>query len=200
MRLLSVIPKGPAPIVCLGCATLGLAVAANALFLQSARHPAPLLFTRALSGQAPAVRDPLIQAVQTALKGGLRYTGPIDGVLGPQTKAAIADFQRLAGRAPTGVPTRDLPDLITAKLGSHPQPMAKPAAIAQDASDISRTAAVQEALARAAYGQLRADGVFGPQTAQAIRRFQADHNLPVTGEIDDRLMVALRAVGAMAAR
>ena len=56
---------------------------------------------------------------------------------------------------------------------------------------------MQNALALSAYGPLIADGVIGPETRAAIMRFQRDHNLPVTGEISDGLVVELRAIGAM---
>ena len=61
----------------------------------------------------------------------------------------------------------------------------------------STVAAVQDALARAAYGPLVADGVAGPATRDAVMRFQRDHDLPVTGEITDALVVELRAAGAL---
>ena len=60
-----------------------------------------------------------------------------------------------------------------------------------------RVAVVQDALARSAYGPLTADGVFGPQTRDAILRFQRDHGLPLTGAISDALVVELRAAGAI---
>lgn len=36
-----------------------------------------------------------------------------------------------------------------------------------------------------------ADGLFGEQTAAALRSFQADHGLPETGELDDATRSAL---------
>src|SRR4051794_23213209 len=123
--------KGPAPIVVTGFATLALAIAVNALFLQAGRHPAPL-FPRAADGPGSgAKRDPLVEAVQTALKSAGSYPGPVDGVLGPQTKAAIAAFQSATRRTATGVPTPDLPGAIKsaphlaqAVTASSPQPSA----------------------------------------------------------------------------
>jgi peptidoglycan hydrolase-like protein with peptidoglycan-binding domain len=56
---------------------------------------------------------------------------------------------------------------------------------------------VQRALALAAYGPVGVDGFVGPQTREAIMRFQRDHNLPVTGEISDSLVIELRAAGAL---
>jgi peptidoglycan hydrolase-like protein with peptidoglycan-binding domain len=58
---------------------------------------------------------------------------------------------------------------------------------------------VQAALSRAAYGPLNVDGRPGPQTRDAIMRFQLDEGLPVTGKLDDALVKKLKAVGALGA-
>lgn len=62
------------------------------------------------------------------------------------------------------------------------------------------TLAIQQALADAAYGPLSVDGIAGQQTADAIRRFQLDQGMAVTGKIDDALISRLISVGAMAQR
>lgn len=56
---------------------------------------------------------------------------------------------------------------------------------------------VQQALARAGYGPLPPDGFPGPRTADAVRRFQLDEGLEVTGRIDEALIQRLAALGAM---
>ena len=58
--------------------------------------------------------------------------------------------------------------------------------------------AIQQALADAAYGPLTVDGIAGRETADAVRRFQLDQGLAVTGKIDDALISRLVSVGAMA--
>ena len=57
--------------------------------------------------------------------------------------------------------------------------------------------AVQQALGRAGYGPLAPDGMLGPRTGTAIRRFQLDQGLAVTGQIDEALIGRLAAVGAL---
>ncbi len=52
--------------------------------------------------------------------------------------------------------------------------------------------AVQAALAWRGYYSGRIDGVMGPETRSAIRSFQAHQGLPVTGQIDNRLIESLR--------
>lgn len=53
--------------------------------------------------------------------------------------------------------------------------------------------AAQAALIAAGYsvGVEGADGKLGPHTIAAIKKYQADHGLPVTGKVDDALMASL---------
>jgi hypothetical protein len=52
----------------------------------------------------------------------------------------------------------------------------------------SRIAAVQRVLSDFGYGQLRVSGTLDGPTSAAIQRFEADHKLPVTGQLSDRLL------------
>ncbi len=180
--------KRPEAIACTAFLALGAAIATNALFLQPRPHPAPLFATRGPSQRQTENGDPLVREIQEALSGSGSYSGAIDGIAGPQTEAAIRSFEEAAGLPPTGEASAGL--LATIKSASE-APRDEP-----PASD-PLVASVQSALALAAYGPLIADGVAGPETRAAIMRFQRDHNLPVTGEISDGLIVELRAVGAM---
>ena len=51
---------------------------------------------------------------------------------------------------------------------------------------------VQTALARRGYYAGQVDGVIGPETRNAIREFQRDNGLQVTGDINSQLVQALR--------
>jgi peptidoglycan hydrolase-like protein with peptidoglycan-binding domain len=172
---------------------LAAGIVANALLLQPRPHPAPLVHTRADS--APGVResDALIRAVQSELREAGYYSGPLDGLAGTNTQAAIAAFQASAGANATGTVSFEL--LSSIRAANRSGKARAGGAIAAEPD--GRVAAVQDALARSAYGPLTADGVFGPQTRDAIIRFQRDHGLPLTGAINDSLMVELRAAGAL---
>jgi hypothetical protein len=52
--------------------------------------------------------------------------------------------------------------------------------------------AVQKELAKLGYYHSDVDGLIGPQTERAIRWFQSVEELPVTGQIDDQTLKALR--------
>lgn len=58
----------------------------------------------------------------------------------------------------------------------------------------SRILAVQKALARLGYGPIKLDGQPGTETRLAVQRFERDRNLPVTGDITDRMVRELSAV------
>jgi peptidoglycan hydrolase-like protein with peptidoglycan-binding domain len=147
-----------------------------------------------------------VREVQDALKQLGYYSGPLDGLPGPQTQGAIAAYETQNGREASGIATPELlaslrssgrVDLapVPTEVASTP---ASGAAQPQPAAEPDGTiAAVQEALARSAYGPLTVDGVAGPATRDAIKKFQHDHNLPITGDVTDALIVELRADGAM---
>jgi len=59
-------------------------------------------------------------------------------------------------------------------------------------SQLNSPRAVQAALAWRGFYSGRIDGVMGPETRSAIRSFQAHQGLPVTGQIDNRLIDALQ--------
>ncbi len=52
--------------------------------------------------------------------------------------------------------------------------------------------AVQVALSRRGYYHGKVDGIMGDATQDAIRSFQSDNDLPVTGKVDSKLLHALR--------
>lgn len=192
----------PPILVGIGFAVIAAGIVANAIFLQSARHPAPFFATRPVEGPRAPAPDPLVSALQSALTEAGYYTGPVDGIAGPQTVSAISTFERNAGRLVTGRPDSQLLATIqgerAAPVQARPPAVAAPSATVESRPADPQVAAVQEALAKAAYGPLLADGLLGQQTRDAIARFQRDHDLPPTGEINDALILELRASGALA--
>jgi peptidoglycan hydrolase-like protein with peptidoglycan-binding domain len=187
----------PTALVWGGFLVLAGGIVSNALVLQAGRHPAPLFATRqVLEDPAAPQRDELVVAVQDALRNASYYAGPIDGIAGPRTRAAIEKYERAMGRAVNGEVTVDLLAALNARVAAEPDERDATIRPRPPIEPNLRLQAVQRALARAAYGPLPADGVFGPQTRDAIMRFQRDHGLPVTGDFSEALVVELRAAGA----
>lgn len=119
---------------------------------------------------------------------------------------AAAVQQPVAAATPTAAPTA-VPGIAT----PAPATVAKPAgpgavttttaaaSASPDALVRSRYAAIQRALNRIGYGPIDEDGFGGGDTADAIRRFELDNGLPITGAAGDRVIERLVAIGAMPA-
>jgi peptidoglycan hydrolase-like protein with peptidoglycan-binding domain len=166
--------------------------------LQPGPHPSPLplLLVPSEAPTAEAARD-LVRNVQAALNQTGYYDGPLDGVAGPATRTGILAFERAAGRPQRGEATGEVLAAIRSwqpVRGFVPAPTDGTPPTLPDPEIV---AAVQRALALAAYGQIASDGVLGPQTREAIMRFEQDRGLPPTGAISDVLLLELRAAGAM---
>jgi peptidoglycan hydrolase-like protein with peptidoglycan-binding domain len=114
---------------------------------------------------------------------------PADGIYGHSTLAAVKSFQKSQGLVPDG-----RVGAATQAALAHPRPAAKPA----DTAKPSRTAKpatprhhqhatthVHGTGVKALQGALGlpADGVFGRQTAHAVRAFQRQHGLKADGVV-----------------
>ncbi|MCB1495177.1 MAG: peptidoglycan-binding protein [Bauldia sp.] len=63
----------------------------------------------------------------------------------------------------------------------------------------NRYVAVQRALNRMGYGPVAEDGLPSDEIANAVRRFELDNGLPITGKPDDQVVERLVSIGAMQA-
>ncbi|RED37797.1 putative peptidoglycan binding protein [Rhodopseudomonas thermotolerans] len=73
-------------------------------------------------------------------------------------------------------------------------PAAIPNTAGEAAASSRRIASVQRALTQYGYGQLKPTGTAGSDTQAAIARFERSRNLPVTGQVSDRVV---RELGLM---
>jgi peptidoglycan hydrolase-like protein with peptidoglycan-binding domain len=55
----------------------------------------------------------------------------------------------------------------------------------------ARVAAVQRALTDYGYGQIKVTGTVGADTQAAIQKFERERNLPLTGQMSERLVKEL---------
>lgn len=201
-------------------------IIANAIGLQPGRHPAPLFSTReraeeSILPDAGEQRSDLqVQEISTLvldLQISLRriglYEGPLDGLSGPATERAIRAFERRAGQAETGKANEALLALIllhgdTPQTSSIPVPRAKPglddgpsrSLSLSEVADIEtdpHLQRIQKALSDLGYGPLKADGVMGANTTAAIKRFELDRGLPLTGEVGSETIERLEMVSGI---
>ncbi len=70
----------------------------------------------------------------------------------------------------------------------------RPPGTVQAAAPSTRLLSVQKSLARLGYGPIKLDGQPGTETRLAIQRFERDRNLPITGDLSDRMVQELATV------
>jgi hypothetical protein len=141
-----------------------------------------LLPTAALAGSAD------VAALQVALKLRGAHQGAIDGLLGPETRAAVRRFQRREGLVVDGVAgpatLRALGPFARHRLGSRPL---RAGMVGWDA------AALQFLLVRCELQVGAIDGDFGARTTAAVIRYQRRARLPADGVAGALTLGALRA-------
>jgi hypothetical protein len=162
-RLVELALSSPKDTLAVLVATAAVAVILiNVLFLQKGRHPSPMF-----------------EAVPNLVS----------------TRTAPAPRQRPAedvARAP-----QKAVDSIAARIENVPQPVPRPSASVANAkpdplADLivanRRILAAQKALSEFGFGQIKPDGVAGPETRIAVERFERERRLPVTGQLSDRVL------------
>ena len=128
-----------------------------------------------------------IAALQVGLRQHGVHRGAIDGIFGPETRAAVRRFQRSKGLVVDGVPGRQtigaLGKFARHRLGSR---LVRRGLRGWD------VAGVQYLLARCELPVGGVDGVFGDRTDTAVRRYQHRARLAVDGVVGTATIAALR--------
>ncbi|WP_420450278.1 peptidoglycan-binding protein [Ilumatobacter sp.] len=143
------------------------------------------------AGLARGASGALVRELQTALQAtGLVLAGGADGDFGPATERALKVFQRVNGRAQTGVVGEREVALMGLGASTSTAPTPPPASaspyvgLARGASGAA-VQALQRALVAAGVDvRGGADGAFGPATESALATYQGSVGLKVTGRVD----------------
>ena len=151
-------------------------------------QPPPLTYAQPLSQAGVA-------AVQQRLKQNGAYGGPTDGVWGPESAAALEQFERAHGLQVTG----QLNQATVATLGLNPAdllapaPAGVPTASVPPAEPLSRDAirAVQSRLRQLGFYSGRIDGIWGPSMQGSLQHFQQGRGLQATGQLNPATVTAL---------
>ncbi|WP_198585898.1 peptidoglycan-binding domain-containing protein [Pararhizobium haloflavum] len=176
--------------------------------------------------RAPVPNDnALLSAMQRELKRLGFYDGEIDGLSGPKTAAALADYAERTGLDQAPQPSETL--LARMKLAridevatplrrpsapvteTQPRPRAPesaasslqvnyipPASIPNGQAPDDMVTRIQQGLVNIAYSDVAVDGMMGSQTREAIRHFQSHYRLPETGEPSAAVLEKLQEIGA----
>ncbi len=131
----------------------------------------------------------LVLAAQRDLAALGRYSGRADGRYDAATRAALIAYQKK-----NGLPVTGRPDQATLDRLRYERQLFRAAGYTASIRPVAKRDVVfaQRRLARLGYAPGEADGIPGARTRRAIRRFQADRGLPVTGRLDAAVMAALR--------
>jgi peptidoglycan hydrolase-like protein with peptidoglycan-binding domain len=125
------------------------------------------------------------QVQQTLQTRGFR-AGPVDGVLGPATQAALKRFQQMENLEATGQLNRQT--LVALGVQRDTTSGASPRAAAYGPATIRR---VQQTLNNRGFQAGPVDGAIGPGLQAALRDFQKSENLEPTGMPNQQTLVAL---------
>lgn len=132
-------------------------------------------------GPMPSVDSSAIVEIQTRLRDRGYNVSAINGMLDASTTAAIRAFQGDAGLPVSGQATLALRDQL--RIGTSPS--------ASRSLTRLQVVSLQSALTERGYDAGPADGVVGPRVRGAIRTYQSDAGLPVTGEATHSLLANL---------
>ena len=186
------------------------AIIANALFLQAGRHPSPMFGSVvampavALAPGSPLPRPRPVEADGSAIEPKLAEPKAVEPKAFEPKALEPKALEPKPVEPKVADPLANLVKATSASPAAAPSNVARPPApipassrsetIANSASASRRVAAVQRALAEYGYGQLKPTGTAGSDTQAAIQKFERTRNLPVTGQVSDRLMRELAAM------
>lgn len=136
---------------------------------------------------APALSSGVVIRLQTELKGLGYFSGPITGFYGALTTAAVAAFQKASGLTSDGV----LGPQTKAALASAARTAGSTGSSATSSLPVARVQTVQRSLARLGYFAGPVTGFYGPLTTAAVKRFQQASGLTPDGIWGPRTAAAL---------
>lgn len=147
--------------------------------------------------------DPVVEQVQGILRDLDFYSGTVDGIPGPNTRAAIANYRDKVGLPASEAIDDDLLTQLGAKqttAGIAPRPEPSPQNSAGGTAEAGQSGGslivkIQAGLKAFGNDDMEVDGVIGAKTKSAIREFQSLFGLPVTGEPDQAVYAKMREIG-----
>ncbi len=182
------------------------AIVANALFLQTGRHPAPMFGTvinlpapSSVSLSNPMPRPRPVGADTSPLEPkATEFRVEPKSAEKAQEKLVEKPTDTTASTPRSGDPMTNL----VIKSTTTPVPAAPPAAAiarppapipVQQSPAARRLAGVQRALSEYGYANLKITGTMNGETQSTIQTFERQHKMPVTGQVSERLLRELAA-------
>lgn len=147
--------------------------------------------TAAASGEDPTKSNPVATIQRELIERGYE-PGPIDGVVGLMTRAAVMAYEFDEGLAITAEPGQALLKHLVFG-GTSMRGDGNPRSASENARRVTRS--VQELLVRLGYAGGPATGEQDAATRSAIRAFERDHGMAPTGRISGRLVSQISRAG-----
>ena len=168
----------------------------------------------ALAEVSPELQRVYTLSIQEELARRGLYGGPLYGQVGSETRYAIRSYQQRQALPADGAPSHGLLNHLkfvdpvsagaapeAAQSATRQSPVGTPLPLLpatavdqppapqhlQPEAEIITVEDVQWALWEQGYYQGAIDGIPGPKTEQAIRDYQRDAGLPITGKIDSKI-------------
>ncbi|MGL4397671.1 MAG: peptidoglycan-binding domain-containing protein [Hyphomicrobium sp.] len=165
---------------------------------------APAVGTRVTVEPPVVVAEPamsqteIIRAIQRELNTRGYATGQPDGMLGLVTRAAIMAYEHDSGLMLTAEPREELLSRIILSQAAPAAPRPVNAEVGSvEAASIVRL--VEQSLVQRGFKAVRVDGKIDAELGGAIRAFETDQKLPVTGRISAPLVSRLVRLQGQAA-
>jgi peptidoglycan hydrolase-like protein with peptidoglycan-binding domain len=177
----------------------------SARVIGRAPAPGPSSGASSLSAAPAPSADPLVEKVQASLVKLKFYSGPMDGLDGPQTGQAISAYQKSVGLPVSG----HIDGFLLKRLGiletnppeQAPLPAPRPrvdAATTQSVApgnDEARIIKIQAGLKAFGNDGIELDGKIGPKTTAGIKEFQSLFGLDASGVPDAETYAKMKEVG-----
>jgi peptidoglycan hydrolase-like protein with peptidoglycan-binding domain len=132
-----------------------------------------------------------VRALQRRLRALGHRPGPVDGIYGPRTEAAVERLQRDSGLSVDGIVGPQTRRLLNAEA----PPLAPGAGYGQPGGS-PRVRAIQRRLRALGSRPGAVDGIYGPRTQAAVERFQRSVREPASGVVSPATAAALARAGS----
>jgi hypothetical protein len=166
------------------------AIIANALFLQAGHHPSPMFgnVVTMPAAELPVV-SPLPRPRPVEVMTKPAEVLPLERAAEPKAAELKAAEPKAGDPLGNLLKTTGAPSAAASNVPRPPAPIPAGPTVGS-----RRVAAVQRALTEYGYGQLKPTGTIGSDTQAAIQKFERERNIPVTGQMSDRLVHELAAM------
>jgi hypothetical protein len=158
----------------------------NSRWSSNSRLGAPILIAQRRILLREGDQGAAVRELQLKLNSNGLFPATIDGFYGSETTQAVRQFQRIRRLNVTGIADEDTLDELGIDLARLPVGLSHPVHGAINGDRVTANSSTDDVrtlqLVLRSFGfNLSADGIYGPQTAQAVRAYQRTSGLSVDG-------------------